>query len=91
MWLKLERTRVADGRGIAAAIDDSLNRWKALGRFLENGNISIDNNHAERPMRPWAACRKAGLLCCPEQAGQRAAMVMRLVQSGKLNGHGPWD
>jgi integrase len=34
-WMKLERTRVPDGGGIAAALDYSLRRWTALGRFLE--------------------------------------------------------
>jgi transposase len=90
VWLQLERTRVADGSGIAAALDYSLNRWKALGRFLRDGNVSIDNNHVENLMRPWAMGRKAWLFCGSELAGQRAAMVMSLVQSAKLNGHDPW-
>jgi transposase len=90
VWMKLERTRVADGSGIAAALDYSLNRWTALGRFLHDGEVSIDNNHVERLMRPWAMGRKAWLFCGSELAGQRAAMVMSLVQSAKLNGHDPW-
>ena len=90
VWLKLQRTRVADGSGIAAALDYSLNRWEALGRFLHDGEVSIDNNHVERLMRPSAMGRKAWLFCGSELAGQRAAMVMSLVQSAKLNGHHPW-
>ena len=90
VWLRLERTRVADGSSIAAALDYSLNRWEALGRFLHDGNVSIDNNHVENLMRPWAMGRKAWLFCGSELAGQRAAMVMSLVQSAKLNGHDPW-
>ena len=34
--------------------------------------------------------RKAWLFCGSELAGQRAAIVMSLVQSAKLNGHEPW-
>jgi len=90
VWLRLERTRVADGSSIAAALDYSLNRWEALGRFLRDGTVSIDNNHVENLMRPWAMGRKAWLFCGSELAGQRAAMVMSLVQSAKLNGHDPW-
>lgn len=90
VWLQLERTRVADGSSIAAAIDYSLKRWQALGRFLLDGTVSIDNNHVENLMRPWAMGRKAWLFCGSELAGQRAAMVMSLVQSAKLNGHDPW-
>jgi transposase len=81
LWLRLERTRVAEGSGIAAAIDYSLRRWTALGHFLHDGQVSIDNNHVENLMRPWAMGRKAWLFCGSELAGQRAAMVMSLVQS----------
>jgi transposase len=89
-WMQLERTRVADGGAIANALDYSLRRWKALGRFLHDGAVSIDNNHIENLVRPWAMGRKAWLFAGSELAGQRAAMVMSLVQSAKLNGHDPW-
>lgn len=89
-WMKLERTRVPDGGGIAAALDYSLKRWEALGRFLDDGAVSVDNNHIENLMRPWGLGRKAWLFAGSELAGQRAAMVMSLVQSAKLHGHDPW-
>jgi hypothetical protein len=89
-WLRQERARVPDGGGIAAAIDYSLRRWEALGRFLHDGEVAIDNNHIENLMRPWAMGRKAWLFAGSELAGQRAAMVMSLVQSARLNGLEPW-
>ena len=89
-WLKLQRQRVPDGSGIAQAIDYSLNRWTALSRFLHDGEVGVDNNHLENLLRPWAMGRKAWLFAGSELAGQRAAMVMSLVQSAKLNGHDPW-
>ena len=89
-WLRQERQRVPDGGGIAAAIDYCLRRWEALGRFLRDGEVAIDNNHIENLMRPWAMGRKAWLFAGSELAGQRAAMVMSLVQSARLNGHEPW-
>jgi IS66 C-terminal element len=39
--------------------------------------------------QPWMG-RKAWLFASSELAGQRAAIVMSLVQSAKLNGHDPW-
>lgn len=89
-WLRQERGRVPDGGGIAAAIDYSLRRREALGRFLHDGEVAIDNNHIENLMRPWAMGRKAWLFAGSELAGKRAAMVMSLVQSARLNGHEPW-
>jgi transposase len=89
-WMKQERARVPDGGGIAAALDYSLKRWTALGRFLGDGAVSVDNNHVENLVRPWAMGRKAWLFAGSELAGKRAAMVMSLVQSAKLQGHDPW-
>ena len=90
LWMQLERRRVPDGSVIAAAIDYSLNSWTALTRHLEDGAVPIDNNFIERQIKPWAMGRKAWLFCGSELAGQRAAIVMSLLQSAKLNGHDPW-
>ena len=89
-WLKLERARVPDGGATAKAIDYSLNHWTVLTRNLLDGAVPLDNNHLENLVRPWAMGRKAWLFAGSELAGQRAAVVMSLVHSAKLNGHDPW-
>ena len=89
-WLELERRLVPDGGPTAAAIDYTLNHWPELTRHLADGAVPIDNNHLEQQIKPWAMGRKAWLFVGSELAGQRAAMVMSLVQSAKLNGHDPW-
>ena len=90
VWLKLERTRVPDGSAIAKAIDYSLNQWVGLGRYLLDGDVPIDNNYVENRIRPWALGRRNWLFIGSQLAGQRAAVVMSLLQSAKLNGHEPW-
>jgi len=90
LWLQLERTRVPDGSAIAKAIDYSLNHWTGLGRFLLDGDVPIDNNHAENQIRPCALGRKNWLFIGSQLAGERAAVVMSLLQSARLNGHDPW-
>ena len=89
-WLRLERQRVPEGSAIAGAIDYSLNHWAALTLNLHDANVPVDNNHIENLMRPWAMGRKAWLFAGSELAGQRAAVVMSLAQSARLNGHDPW-
>jgi hypothetical protein len=89
-WLRLERSRVADGSATAGALDYSLKRWPALSGFLDDGAVAFDNNHLENQIRPWAVGRKSWLFAGSELAGKRAAMVMSLVQTAKLNGHDPW-
>lgn len=88
-WLKLERQQVADGSAIAKALDYSINRWGPLTAFLDDADVPIDNNHIENLIRPWAMGRGAWLFAGSELAGQRAAMVMSLVQTAKLYGHDP--
>ena len=90
VWLKLERTRVPDGSAIAKAIDYSLNHWVGLGRYLLDGDVPIDNNYVENRIRPWALGRRNWLFIGSQLAGERAAVVMSLLQSAKLNGHEPW-
>ncbi|MDP9912243.1 transposase [Variovorax boronicumulans] len=88
-WLRLERARVHDGSATAKALNYSLNAWEALTRNLLDGEVNVDNNHCENLIRPWALGRKAWLFAGSELAGQRAAIVMSLVQSAKINGHDP--
>ncbi len=90
VWLRLERTRVPDGSAIAKAIDYSLNHWVGLGRYLLDGEVPIDNNHVENRIRPWALGRRNWLFIGSQLAGERAAVVMSLLQSAKLHGHEPW-
>lgn len=89
-WLKAQRARVHDGSAIAKAIDYSLNRWPALTLYLSDAALPIDNNHDERQIRPWATGRKNWLFTGTQLAGQRAATIMSLVQTAKLNGHDPY-
>jgi transposase len=89
-WLQLERARVPEGSTTAKALNYSLNAWTALTHHLIDAEVPVDNNHCENLIRPWAMGRKAWLSCGSELAGQRAAVVMSLVQSAKLNGHDPW-
>lgn len=89
-WLIAQRLRVPDGTATAKAIDYSLNRWRALTRFLNDPALPIDNNHDERQIRPWATGRKNWLFAGTLLAGQRAAAIMSLIQSAKLNGHDPY-
>jgi len=89
-WLMLQRQRVPHGSGTAAAIDYSLKRWAALTHYLTDANVPIDNNWIENQIRPIALGRKNWLFAGSLRAGKRAAAVMSLVQSAKLNGHDPY-
>ena len=88
-WLILQRSGLTDGTRTARAIDYSLKRWDALTRYLDDGEVPIDNNWIENQVRPWALGRKNWLFAGSLRSGQRAANVMSLIQSAKINGIDP--
>ena len=89
-WLTQQRQKVPDGSATARAIDYSLKRWKALVRFIDDGDLPIDNNWVENQIRPIAIGRSNWLFAGSLRAGKRAAAVMSLVHSARLNGHDPY-
>jgi transposase len=72
------------------AIDYSLKRWSELTRFIEDGDVPISNNWVENRIRPVALGRANWLFAGSLRAGQRAAVVMSLVHSARINGHDPY-
>ena len=89
-WMLLQRQRITDGTATAKALDYSLKRWVALTRFVQDGCLPIDNNWIENQIRRIAIGRSNWLFAGSLRAGQRAAAVMSLIQSAKLNGHDPY-
>jgi len=89
-WMLLQRHRITDGTATAKALNYSLKRWVALSRFAHDGRLPIDNNWIENQIRPIAIGRGNWLFAGSLRAGQRAATVMSLIQSAKLNGHDPY-
>ncbi|WP_428776520.1 IS66 family transposase [Vibrio sp.] len=89
-WLILQRQKVPNGTAIAKAIDYNLKRWQALTRYCDDGHVPIDNNWVENQIRPWALGRSNWLFAGSLRSGQRAAAVMSLIQSARLNGHDPY-
>jgi hypothetical protein len=86
-WLLAQRQRVPEGSATARPIDYSLGRWGPLTRYLEDGAVPIDNNWVENRIRPIALGRSNWLFAGSLRAGQRAAAVMSLLHSARLNGH----
>jgi transposase len=89
-WLAQQRQEVPDGSAAARAIDYSLNRWAALTRYIGDGDLPVDNNWVENRIRPIALGRQNWLFAGSLRAGKRAAAVMSLIHSAKLNGHDPY-
>jgi hypothetical protein len=87
--LETDLARVPAKGAVAQAIRYALSRWPALSRYLDDGRIEIDNNAAERAIRPVALGRKNWLFAGSDRGGHRAAGILSLVETAKLNGLDP--
>jgi len=88
-WFEAQLARVPAKSATAQAIRYALSRWAALCRYLNDGRIEIDNNTAERAIRPVALGRKNWLFAGSDQGGERAAGILSLLETAKLNGLDP--
>lgn len=64
--------KIPHGSATAKVVDYSLNRWVALTRFLDDGDLPIDNNWVENHIRPialgrqnWLFAGRTGTPSCP--------------------------
>ena len=90
-WLDATLSRVSGKSEMAKAIRYALTRWGALTLVLRDGRACIDNNAAERSMRPMTLGRKNWLFAGSDTGGERAAAIYTLTETAKLNGLDPED
>lgn len=75
----------------AKAIAYSLNCEDDLRRFLKDGKIEVDNNAAERAIRPVAIGRGNWLFAESDRGGEAAANMYTLLETAELNDVNPWQ
>ena len=64
---------------IGKAIAYTLQRWKGLSAYAEDGQIEIDNNLIENCIRPVALGRKNFLFAGSDQAAQNLACLYSII------------
>src|SRR5689334_8920788 len=60
-------------------------RSASFTRFLDDGRICLSNNAAERGLRGIALGRKSWLFAGSDRGGERAAVMLTLIHTAKLN------
>jgi transposase len=89
-WMKEQYVQVTPRSAIGKALAYSIERWKSLSYYTENGMLNIDNNPVENSIRPVAIGRKNYLFCGSHEAAQRSAMLYSLLGTCKMNGIEPY-
>jgi transposase len=88
-WFESQLPQLSRKSDTTAAIRYTLGLWDALGRYIEDGSLEIDNNAAERALRAVALGRKNYLFAGSDLGGERAARIYSLIGTAKLNNLDP--
>lgn len=85
-----QRLKVPDGPTMTKALNYSLKRWAAPNALPGRWQIARGQQLGEDQILPMAVGRGNWLFAGSVRAGQRAAAVMSLIESTKLNSSRAW-
>lgn len=89
-WLEHTVIQVSAKSGLAKAIKYALGHWTALTRYCDDGRIEIDNNTAERSIRPLVIGRRNYLFAGSDGGGVSATVIYSLIGTARLNDVEPY-
>ena len=90
-WLYRRRKNTLPKSPIAKAIAYTCNHWRALNNFLGFADACLDNNTAERAIKPLVIGRKNWLFAGSHRGAKNAAVLYSLIETCKQNKINPAD
>ena len=88
-WAEAQLARIPGKSDLAKAFRYGLSRWCSFTLFLDDGRVAIDNNAAERGMRPIGVGRRNWLFAGSDTGGETLARAMTVIETAKMNGLDP--
>ena len=89
-WIEQEHRIALPKSPLGQAIGYARNQWPSLERYLTDARFRIDNNVAERAVRPLAIGRKNWLFIGGDGGLPTASVLLSLCASAKRHGLNPW-
>ena len=86
-WAKTVKAPPKSHLGKAVYYLSEQEQW--LRRYLEDGRLEIDNNRAERSIKPFVMSRKNFLFANTPGGAESSAVVFSLIQTAIENGLDP--
>ena len=84
-WLHAPLPKISDKSPRAQAIRYALGRMPKARPYLSNGHLEMDNNTAERAVKPVAIGRENWMFSGSEGGGKAMAIAYTLIETAKLN------
>ncbi|MBX8552308.1 IS66 family transposase [Pseudomonas cichorii] len=89
-WLEKTQPQITPQGTLGKAVNYLANNWSRLERYVEAGYLPIDNNPAERAIKPFVIGRKAWLFSDTPKGAAASAQIYSLVETAKVNGQEPY-
>lgn len=84
-WAEHQLTRIPGKSDLAKAFRYGLSRWPSFCLFLGDGRVAIDNNAAERGMRPIGVGRRNWLFAGADTGAETLARALTVIETAKMN------
>lgn len=89
-WLDTNLPIVVPSLKLGQAIAYMDKHWPRLVRYIERGDLPIDNNPVENAIRPFVIGRKAWLFADTPRGAKASALLYSLVETAKACGVEPY-
>ncbi len=89
-WLDQQRPNVLPKSALGQAINYCINQWDKLVNFLKDCQLELDNNRAERSIKPFVIGRKNFLFSNTPRGARASAITYSIIETAKENGLAPF-
>jgi len=89
-WMDKTQPQVAGQTALGKAVNYLASNWSKLVRYVEGGQLPIDNNRAENAIRPFVIGRKNWLFSDTPKGATASAQIYSLIETAKANGQEPY-
>jgi transposase len=89
-WLDEQLPKVLPQSTLGKAVGYCRNQWPKLCAFLLDGRLEIDNNRAERSIKPFVIGRKNWLFANTPKGAKSSAILYSIVETAKENALNPF-
>jgi transposase len=90
-WLDRESGLTLPKSILGTALTYCKNQWPKLIEFLNDGRLEIDNNRAERSIKPFVIGRKNWLFSNTPRGAKTSAIIYSIIETAKENGLDPFS
>ena len=88
-WLDKSILTVTPKSALGKALTYAVNQWHKINQYVADGELLIDNNRAERSIKPFVIGRKNWLFSNTSKGANASAELYSIIETAKANGVEP--